>query len=270
MLQQLSVCTAQGVCAKHREQQGRHEQREHAHTAQVEGSALGRWPRLRAGRWVGAPAPTSRIGGSHSRGRRAQAATCDKARTTRVWGAAHTAWAAEALGWLRGRAWLRGQSLRSRPCRAHRPRARPAASTTAREARMPRTCDGSVRRALVRTAAKVRPVRVRGGECRARLGGVWLARAGGRGCVRRNEQRVGLARAGLRQHHSSVQGGALQPSVQYTRREHMLWRQVSGKIRRSSPLQASERQRCACAPWQGQPQVVCECARPAQPRCSPH
>jgi hypothetical protein len=88
VLQQLSVCTAHGVCAKHREQQGRHEQHEHAHTAQVDSSAHGRWSRLHARWWVGAPAPTSRIGGSHSRGRPAQTATCDKARTTRVWGAA--------------------------------------------------------------------------------------------------------------------------------------------------------------------------------------
>jgi len=77
MLQQLSMCAAHGLRAKHCEQQGRHEQHKHAHTAQVEGSANGRWPRLRAGRWVGAPAPTCQIGGSHSRGRRAQAATCD-------------------------------------------------------------------------------------------------------------------------------------------------------------------------------------------------
>jgi hypothetical protein len=63
------------------------------------------------------------------------------------------------------------------------------------------------------SAAKVQPVRVRGGKGRARLGGAWLARAGGSGCVRRNGQRVGLACAGLRQHYSSVQGGALQPSL---------------------------------------------------------
>ena len=212
VLRQLSVCTAHGVCAKHREQQGWHEQHKHAHAAQVDSSAHGRWPRLCAGRWVSAPAPTSRIGGSHSRSRRAQAATCD-ADYTGVGESGDTAWAA-ADGWLQCRPWLRGRSLRSRPHRAHRRRARPAASTIAREARMPRTCDASVRRALVRSAAKVRPVRVRGGECRARLGGAWLARANRSGCARRNGQRVGLARPGLRQNHCSVQGGALQPSVQ--------------------------------------------------------
>ena len=151
VLQQLSVCTAHGVRAKHREQQGRHEQHEHAHAAQVDGSAHRRRPRLRAGRWVGAPAPTSRIGGSRSRGRPAQAATCDQAGTARVWRAAHTVWAAEA-GWSRCRAWLRGRSERSRPHRAHRRRARPAASTSTtarREAQMPRTCDAFVRHALV-------------------------------------------------------------------------------------------------------------------------
>ncbi len=132
----------------------------------------------------------------------------------------HTAWAA-ADGWLQCHSWLRGRSLRSRPRRAHRPRACPAASTIAREAQPSHTCDASVRRALVPDAAKVRPIRVRSGEGRARLGGAWLARAGGSGCVQPNGQGVGLARAGLRQHHSSVQGGALQPSVQYTRREHI-------------------------------------------------
>jgi len=77
VLQQLSMRTEHSVRAEHREQQGRHEQHEHAHAAQVDGSAHRRWPRLHAGRWVGAPAPTSRIGGSLSRSRPAQAATCD-------------------------------------------------------------------------------------------------------------------------------------------------------------------------------------------------
>ncbi len=86
VLQQLSMRAAHGLRAKHREQQGWHEQREHAHAAQVDGSAHRRQPRRRAGRCVGAPAPTSRIDGSHSHGRPAQAATCDKARTTPMWG----------------------------------------------------------------------------------------------------------------------------------------------------------------------------------------
>ena len=63
VLRQLSVCIAHGGCAKHREQQGWHEQHKHAHAAQVDSSAHGRWPSLRAGRRAGTPAPTSRIGG---------------------------------------------------------------------------------------------------------------------------------------------------------------------------------------------------------------
>ena len=156
VLRQLSVCIAHGGCAKHREQQGWHEQHKHAHAAQVDSLAHGRWPSLHAGRRAGTPAPTSRFGGRRKHATRRGLHGCG--------GQRHTAWAVAADGWLRCRPWLRGRSLQSRPHRAHRRRARPAASTIAREARMPRTCDASVRRALVRSAAKVRPVRVRGGE----------------------------------------------------------------------------------------------------------
>ena len=86
VLRQLSVCTAHGVCDKHREQQGWHEQHKHAHAAQVDSSAHGRWPRLRAGRWVGTPALTSRIGGRRQHATRRGLHGCGGQRAYRLGG----------------------------------------------------------------------------------------------------------------------------------------------------------------------------------------
>jgi hypothetical protein len=203
-----------GVRAKHCEQHSRHEQREHAHAAQVDGSAYRRRPRLRAGRWVGAPAPTSRIGGSHSRGRPAQAATSDQVGVSRVW--------VQRIPLGRRRP---GGRVAARGCADGACDLGQAACTDGKHAnhQVPQRGKRSRRAPAMQlsdahwslsSAAKVRPVRVRRGEGRARLGGAWLARAGPSSCVRPDGQRVGLARIDLRRHRSGAQGRALQPLVQ--------------------------------------------------------
>ena len=184
---------------------------------------------------------------------------------TGVAGSGHTAWAA-ADGWLRCRPWLRGRSLRSRPHRAHRRRARPAASTIAREARMPRTCDASVRPQRIgpqcsEGAARTRTRRRVPGAARRRV--ARTSQSERRRAAERAAGRPRTRRPAPTPQQCARRRGATISAVDETRIHSCGG--GSAAIRRSSPLQASKLQRCAWAPWQGRPQAVRECSRTAQP-----
>ena len=257
MLQQLSVCTAHGVCDKHREQQGWHEQHKHAHAAQVDSSAHGRWPRLRAGRWVGTPALTSRIGGRRQHATRRGLHGCGGQRAYRLGGGGRVV----AMPPVAARTELAISAT---------PRA-PTASTPSSKYHSAGSTDATYLRCICATrigpqcsegASRTRTWRRVTSAARRRV-----ARTGRPARLRAAEWTAGRPRT--RRPAPTPQQCARRRAATISavdeNRTHSCGGGSAANVRQSSPLQVSKLQRCACAPWQGRPQAVCEGSRTAQP-----
>ena len=249
VLRQLSVCIAHGGCAKHREQQGWHEQHKHAHAAQADSSAHGRWPSLHAGRRAGTPAPTSRIGGRRQHATRRGLHGCGGQRAYRLGGGGRVV----AMPPVAARTKL-AISATPRAPTASTPSSKydSAGSTDAAYLRCicatrigPQCSEGAARTLSRRRVARTgRPARLRAAE--------WTA---GRPRTRRpapTPQQCARRRAAT-------------ISAVDENRTHSCGGGSAANVRQSSPLQVSQLHRGACASWQGRPQAVCEGSRTAQP-----